>query len=135
MTDVQRTGPPRRLEDRTRFGIPIEGEVDGIWQRAFHLHLSEEMRRHPDLPGLEFFGSSLTINPTQITFYFVGDTIALPTFLDMIASAIPPANQTAAEERRRLDAGVAEAERNLRERDEDVERELKEWDEKQLAKS
>ena len=35
MTDVRRTGPPRRLEDRTRFGIPIEGEVDGIWQRAF----------------------------------------------------------------------------------------------------
>jgi hypothetical protein len=36
MTDVRRTGPPRRLQDRTRLGIPIEGEVDGIWQRAFH---------------------------------------------------------------------------------------------------
>jgi hypothetical protein len=40
MTDVRRTGPPRRLEDPTRFGVPIEGEVDGIWQRAFHVHLA-----------------------------------------------------------------------------------------------
>ena len=37
MTDVRRSGPPRRLEDQTRFGVPIEGEVDGIWQRAFHV--------------------------------------------------------------------------------------------------
>ena len=55
MTDVPRTGPPRRLEDRTRFGIPIEGEVEGIWQRAFHVHLAEEVGRQPDVPGAEFF--------------------------------------------------------------------------------
>ena len=65
MTDVRRTGPPRRLEDRTRFGIPIEGEVDGIWQRAFHVHLGQEVRQQPDVPGAEFFEKSLTINPAR----------------------------------------------------------------------
>jgi hypothetical protein len=45
MTDVRRTGPPHRLEDRTRIGIPIEGDVDGVWQRAFQAHLSEELGR------------------------------------------------------------------------------------------
>ncbi len=135
MTDVRRTGPPRRLEDRTRFGIPIEGEADGIWQRAFHVHLTEEMRRQPDLPGAEFFGKSLTINPEQIKFYFVGSANLLPNYLDMIESAIPQANQTAAEERQRLNEAVAEAEQNVRERDQDMERELKAWAEKQSEKS
>jgi len=135
MTDVRRTGPPRRLEDRTRFVIPIEGGVDGIWQRAFHAHLTEEIRRQPDLPGAEFLGKSLTITPEQIKFYFVGSPSVLPNYLDMIESAIPQANQTAAEERQRLDAAVAEAERNVRDRDQDVERELKSWAEKQPAKS
>jgi hypothetical protein len=52
MTDVRRTGPPRRLEDRTRFGVPIEGDVDGIWQRAFHAEIVKEARRQPDLSGV-----------------------------------------------------------------------------------
>jgi hypothetical protein len=47
MTDVRRTGPPRRLENRTRSGIPIEGEVDGIWQRAFHAEVVAEVQRRP----------------------------------------------------------------------------------------
>ena len=89
MTDVRRTGPPRRLEDRTRFAIPIEGDVDGAWQRAFHVHLAEEVRRQPDLPGTEFFEKSLTINPAEIKFRFVGIPSLLPNYLDMIASAIP----------------------------------------------
>ncbi len=135
MTDVRRTGPPRRLEDRTRFGIPIEGEVDSIWQRAFQAHLTEEMRRRPDLPGAEFFGKSLTINPEQIKFHFVGIASLLPNYLDMIESAIPQANQTAAEERQRLSEAAAEAERNVRHRDQDIEQELKAWTEKQSAKS
>jgi hypothetical protein len=133
MTDVRRTGPPRRLEDRTRIGIPIEGEVDGIWQRAFQAHLTEELRRQPDLPGAEFFGKSLTINPEQIKFYFVGSASLLPNYLDMIESAIPEANQTAADERQRLSEAGAEVERQVRERDQDVERELTAWAEKQLA--
>src|SRR6185437_12457902 len=54
MTDVRRTGPPRRLEDRTRYGIPIEGEVDGIWQRAFHVTSPSRCEGH-DVPGAEFF--------------------------------------------------------------------------------
>ncbi len=131
MTDVHRTGPPERLADRTRFGVPIVGDVDGIWQRAFHAHLTEAVRRQSDLEGADFFGRSLTINPGQIKFYFVGDASLLPTYLDMIESAIPQANQTAAEERQRLDAAVTEAEQGLRIRDQDVERELKAWAEKQ----
>ncbi len=127
MTDVRRTGPPRRLEDRTRFGIPIEGEVDGIWQRAFHVHLAEEVGRQPDVPGAEFFEKSLTINPAEIKFRFVGSASFLPNYLDMIEAAIPQANQTAAEERQRLDAAAAEAERVVRERDQDIERELNDW--------
>ncbi|MGO9884592.1 MAG: hypothetical protein ACLPV4_16450 [Solirubrobacteraceae bacterium] len=127
MTDVRRTGPPRRLEDRTRFGIPIEGEVDGIWQRAFHTHLAEEVRHQPEVPGAEFFEKSLTINPGEIKFRFVGSASLLPNYLDMIESAIPQANQTAAEERQRLDAAAAEAEREVRERDQDIERELNDW--------
>jgi hypothetical protein len=133
MTDVRRTGPPRRLEDRTRFGIPIEGEVDGIWQRAFHFHLAEEVRRQPDLPGGEFFEKSLTINPAEIKFRFVGSASLLPNYLNLIASAIPPANRTAAEDRQRVDAAVAEAEREVRERDQDIERELKDWADRQPA--
>lgn len=131
MTDVRRTGPPRRLEDRTRYAIPIEGEVDGIWQRAFHLHLAEQVRRQPDLTGAEFFEKSLTINPREIKFRFVDSPGVLPDYLDMIESAIPQANQTAAVERQRLDAAVAEAERELRERDQDIERALKSWAEQQ----
>jgi hypothetical protein len=135
MTDVRRTGPPRRLEDQTRYVIPIEGEVDGIWQRAFHVHLAEQVRRQPDLTGAEFFEKSLTINPAEITFRFVDSPSVLPDYLDMIESAIPQANQTAAVERQRLDAAVAEAERELRERDQDIERALKSWAEQQPADS
>jgi hypothetical protein len=133
MTDVRRTGPPRRLENRTRLSVPIEGEVDGIWQRAFHAQVIEEVRRHPDLPGGDFFERSLTINPHQITFYFVGDASLLPTYLDMIEAAIAPANNTAAEERHHLYAAAADVEREVHDRDEDMERELDAWVEKQPA--
>jgi len=133
MTDVRRTGPPRRLEDRTRLSVPIEGEVDGIWQRAFHAQVTEEARQHADLPGSDFFGRSLTINSDHITFYFVGDASLLPTYLDMIEGAITPANEVAAQERHRLYAAGAEAEREVKDRDEDMERELKAWVEKQPA--
>jgi len=133
MTEVRRTGPPRRLEDKTRFGIPIDGEVDGIWQRAFHAHLNEEIRRQPDLPGVDFFEKSLTINPKEIKFRFVGNASLLPNYLDMIQSAIPRANQNATEEHERLDAALAEAEQELKERNEDIERELKTWADKQPA--
>jgi hypothetical protein len=135
MTDVRRTSPPRRLADKTRFGIPIEGEVDGIWQRAFHVHLAEQVRLHPDLPGAEFFEKSLTINPEEIKFRFVGSASLLPDFLDMIESAIPRANQTAAVERQRLAAVAAETERGLRDRDEDIEQALKSWAEQRPADS
>jgi hypothetical protein len=133
MTDVQRTGPPRRLEDRTRLSVPIKGDVDGIWQRAFHAHVIEEVRQHPDLPGSDFFGRSLTINSDHIMFYFVGDPSLLPTYLDIIEAAITPANEVAAEERHRLFAATAEAEREVHDRDEDMERELKAWVAKQPA--
>jgi hypothetical protein len=135
MTDVRRTGPPRRLADQTRYGIPIEGEVDGIWQRAFHTHLAEQVRGRPDLSGAEFFEKSLTINPAEIKFRFVDSASLLPDYLDMIASAIPQANQAAAVERQRLDTAVAEAERELRERDQDIEQALKSWAEQQPADS
>ena len=49
----------------------------------------------------------------------------------MIESAIPRANQTAAAERQRLDAAIAEVERAVRERDEDIERALKDWADQQ----
>ena len=133
MTDVRRTGPPRRLEDKTRYVIPIEGEVDGIWQRTFHVHLAEQVRRRPDLTGAEFFEKSLTINPAEIKFRFVDSPSVLPDYLDMIESAIPQANQAAAVERQRLDAAVAEAERALRERDQDIEQALTSWAEQQPA--
>jgi hypothetical protein len=133
MTDVRRTGPPRRLEDRTRFGIPIEGDVDSIWQRAFREHLIEETRRQPELPGVEFFGKSLTVNPEQITFHFVGEANLLPNYLDMIESAIPPANDTAAKERQRRSAAGAEADRKLRDRDDAVEEEINSWVGRQTA--
>ena len=42
-----------------------ERRVDGVWQRAFHAHLAEEVRRQPDLPGAELFEKSLTINPAR----------------------------------------------------------------------
>jgi hypothetical protein len=135
MTDVRRTGPPRRLEDRTRYVIPIEGEVDGIWQRAFHVHLAEQVRAQPDLSGAEFFEKSLTINPAEIKFRFVDSPSVLPDYLDMIESAIPQANRAAAVERQRLDAAVAEAERELRERDQDIEQTLTSWAEQQPADS
>jgi hypothetical protein len=131
MTDVRRTGPPRRLEDKTRYVIPIEGEVDGIWQRAFHVHLAEQVRAHPDLTGAEFFERSLTINPAEIKFRFVDSASVLPDYLDMIELAIPQANRAAAVERQRLDAAVAETERELRERDQDIERALTSWAEQQ----
>jgi hypothetical protein len=133
MTDVRRTGPPRRLEDQTRYGIPIDGEVDGIWQRAFHLHLAEQVRGRPDLTGADFFEKSLTINPAEIKFRFVDSPSVLPDYLDMIESAIPQANQTAAVERQRLDAAVAEAERKLQERDQDIEQALTSWAKQQPA--
>lgn len=133
MTDVRRTGPPKRLEDPTRFGIPIEGEVDGIWQRAFHVHLTEQARQRPDLTGAEFFEKSLTINPAEIKFRFVDSPSLLSDYLDMIESAIPQANQAAAVERQRLNAAVAEVERQLRERDHDIEQALRSWAEQQPA--
>jgi len=135
MTDVRRSGPPRRLEDRTRYGVPIEGEADGIWQRAFHVHLAEQVRQRPDLTGAEFFEKSLTINPAEIRFRFVGSASSLPDFLDMIESTIPEANRAAAVERQRSDAAVAEAERELRERDQDIDQALKRWAEQQPADS
>jgi hypothetical protein len=133
MTDVRRTGPPERLVNGTRLSVPIEGEVDGIWQRAFHAQVVEQVRQHPDLPGSDFFGRSLTINSDHITFYFAGDASLLPTYLDMIEAAIAPANEVAAEERHHLYAAAAEAEREVKDRDEDMERELKAWVEKQPA--
>jgi hypothetical protein len=143
MTDVRRTGSPKRVTPKRLteetvgipFEIPIEGEVDGIWQRAFHAHLTEEIRRQPELFGAESFGQSLTINPGEIKFYLVGSATLLPHYLDMIESAIPQANQTAAVERQRLAAAVAEAQRELRDRDEDIERALKSWAEQQSADS
>ncbi len=135
MTDVRRTGPPRRLEDRTRYVVPIEGEVDGIWQRAFHVHLAEQVRGRPELTGAEFFEKSLTINPAEIKFRFVDSPSVLPDYLDMIASAIPRANQAAAVERQRIDAAVAEAERALQARDQDIEQALTGWAERQPADS
>ena len=109
--------------------------MDGVWQRAFHVHLAEHVRRRPDLTGAEFFERSLTINPAEIKFRFVDSPSALPDYLDMIASAIPQANQIAAVERQRLDAAVAEAERRLRERDQDIEQALKSWAEQQPVDS
>jgi hypothetical protein len=109
--------------------------VDGIWQRAFHIHLAEEVRRQPDLPEDKFFEKSLTINPAEIKFRFVGSASLLPSYLDMVESAIPQANQTASEERQRLDAAVAEADREVRERDQDIERELNDWADQQSAES
>ena len=85
------------------------------------------MRRHPDLPGADFFEKSLTINPAEIKFLCVGRASVLTDLLDMIESAIPQANQTAAVERQRLDAALAETERELRQRDDDIERALKSW--------
>ena len=85
------------------------------------------MRRHPDLPGADFFEKSLTINPAEIKFLCVGRASLLTDLLDMIESAIPQANQTAAVERQRLDAALAETERELRQRDDDIERALKSW--------
>jgi hypothetical protein len=118
-----------------RFAIPIEGEVDGIWQRAFHAHLAEEIRRQPELSGAEAFGESLTINPRELKFFLVGSASLLPRYLDMIESAIPLANQTAAAERQRLAAAVAETARELRDRDEDIEQALKSWSEQRPANS
>jgi hypothetical protein len=138
MADVRRIGPPKRLVEGTvgiRFAIPIEGEVDGIWQRAFHAHLTEEIRRQPDLSGAESFGRSLTINPREIKFYLVGSASLLAHYLDMIELAIPEANRTAALERQRLATAVAETERELRDRDEDIEQVLKSWAEQQPADS
>jgi hypothetical protein len=133
MTDVRRTGPPRRLKDQTRLIVPIEGEVDGIWQRAFHAQVVGETSQQPDLPGCEFFGRSLTINSDHITFYFADDARLLPTYLDMIERSIGPANEVASAERHRLYAAAAEADREVHDRDEDMERELKAWVEKQPA--
>jgi hypothetical protein len=131
MTDVRRTGPPRRLEDRTRFGIPVQGDVDSIWQHAFHAHLGEEIQRQPDLPGIEFFGKSLTINPQQITFHFVGQPSLLGNYLDMIEAAIGPANETAVTEHGRRAAAGAEAERELHDRDQDMESAITAWVDRQ----
>jgi hypothetical protein len=78
---------------------------------------------------------SLTINPAEIRFRFVGSASLLPNYLDIIESAIPQANQSAAEERQRLEAAIHEAEREVRERDQDIERELKEWADEQPAES
>ena len=111
----------RQIEDE------VEGEVDGVWQRALHAHLAEQVRGRPELTGAEFFEKSLTINPAQIKFRFVDSPSVLPDYLDMIESAIPQANQAAAVERQRLDAAVAEAERALRERDQDIEQALESW--------
>lgn len=127
MNDVRRTGPPRRLEDRTRFGIPIEGGVDSLWQRAFREQVIAQTRRQPDLPGVEFFGKSLRVNPEQITFYFVGEANLLASYLDMIESAIPLANAAAAQERQRRSAAGAEADQNLRERDDAMEEAINSW--------
>jgi hypothetical protein len=54
-------------------------------------------------------------------------------FLDMIESTIPEANRAAAVERQRLEAAVADAERELRERDQDIEQALKSSTEQQPA--
>lgn len=69
---------PRRLPDQSRYVIPIEGEVDGIWQRAFHTHLAEQIRHRPGLAEAEFFEKSLTINPAEIKFRFVDSPRVLP---------------------------------------------------------
>lgn len=143
MTDVRRTGSPKRvtpkrLTERTvgiQFEIPIEGEVDGIWQRAFHDCITEAIRRQPELSGSDSFGKSLTINPREIRFDLVGSAALLPHYLDIIEAAIPEANQAAAVEPQRLAAAVAEAQRELRDRDEDIERALRSWAEQQQADS
>lgn len=130
MTDVRRTGPPHRLNDPTRIGVPIAGEVDGIWQRAMQAEILEEIHQQPDLQGSEFFGKSLTINPDQIKFFFNAGAELLPRYLDMIEAAIPRANRVARVERERLHAVEAEAERELHDRDENMEQEISSWVEK-----
>jgi hypothetical protein len=131
MKGVRRTGPPQRLPDRSRFGIPIEGDVDGIWQRALRARLTEEIGDQLDLPGGEFFGRSLTVNPGLITFHFNGDAEQLPRFLDMVAAAIPAANAIADAQRQTMFEAGAEAERKVHDRDEDIEREMNTWVERQ----
>jgi hypothetical protein len=135
MTDVRRTGPPHRLTDRTRIGIPIEGEVDGIWQRAMQAEILTEIHQQTDLPGSDFFGRSLTINPDQITLFFNDKAELLPRYLDMIETAIPRANQVAQMQRERLLASGTEAERELDDRDDEIEREMSAWAEKRAAPS
>ncbi len=85
------------------------------------------VRRRPELTRAEFFEKSLTINPAEIKFRFVDSPSVLPDYLDMIESAIPQANQAAAVERQRQDAAAADAERALRERDQDIEQALESW--------
>jgi hypothetical protein len=133
MTDVRRTGPPHRLDDPTRIGVPIAGEVDGIWQRAMQAQILEEIHQQPDLPDSEFFGKSLTINPDQVIFFFNAGAELLPRFLDMIEAAIPHANQVAKVERERLHAVEADAERELHDRDANMEQEISSWVEKRSA--
>jgi hypothetical protein len=127
MTDVRRTGPPHRLQDRTRIGIPIEGEVDRIWQRAMQAEILGKVHEQPDLTGIDFFGRSLTINPDEIKFFFSAGADLLPRYLDMIEAAIPRANEAARLERERLRATSDEAEHEVHDRDEQMEQEMSSW--------
>jgi hypothetical protein len=135
MTDVRRTGPPHRLDDRTRIGVPIEGEVDGVWQRAMQAQIHEAILEEPDLPGSDFFGRSLTINPDQIKFYFNVDPDLLPRYLDMIETAIPAANEIARVERERLLIAGSDARRHLQDRDDEMEQTMRAWAEGRTAAS
>ena len=76
-------------------------------------------------PAGELFEKSLTVNPSEIKLRLVASASLLPNYLNLVDSAIPQANRTTSQEGQRLDPAVAEAEREVRERDQDMERELK----------
>ena len=83
------------------------------------------MRGRHDVQGGEFFEKIADDQSRGNQVPFRRQRNSLPDFLDMIESTIPEANRAAAVERQRLDAALAEAERELRERDQDIEQALK----------
>ena len=79
---ARRSGPPRRLRDGGRLGVefvlPLCGDLDGPWRRAFSEQIVNEAKRR-DLPREAEFIEMLTVTGSAITFFLAERTSDLVT--------------------------------------------------------
>jgi len=127
---ARRSGPPRRLRDGGHLGVefvlPLSGDLDGTWRRAFSEQIVREAQRR-NLRDDAAFIEMLTVTGNAITFFLADDTSRLGDYLDAIDTSIDLTNNVWEQHHENSELAHARAERELHERDRTLDEELTRW--------